>query len=134
MLQYIDRNSRTLPPATKLWQGNIFTSVCQEFCPLGGHAWQGGMHGGGMPGGGVHGRGHAWQGGVCSGGTCMAGGVRGRKNDNCSGRYASYWNAFLFGVSSESQLPNVGLGDNKRSHNLPCRFRLVEWIKGHFNL
>ena len=24
-----------LPSATKLWQGNIFTSVCQEFCPHG---------------------------------------------------------------------------------------------------
>ena len=28
-----------LPPATKLGQGNIFRSVCQQFCP------QGGMHG-----------------------------------------------------------------------------------------
>ena len=25
-----------LPPATKLGQGNIFSSVCQEFCPQGG--------------------------------------------------------------------------------------------------
>ena len=25
-----------LPPATKLGQSNIFTSVCQEFCPRGG--------------------------------------------------------------------------------------------------
>ena len=25
-----------LPPATKLGQGNIFSSVCQEFCPWGG--------------------------------------------------------------------------------------------------
>ena len=25
-----------LPPATKLGQGNIFRSVCQEFCPRGG--------------------------------------------------------------------------------------------------
>ena len=35
------RNARTrkvtlLPAATKLGQGNIFTSVCQEFCPRGG--------------------------------------------------------------------------------------------------
>ena len=70
----------------KLRQGNIFTSVCQQFCPQGGCAWlhQGGMCGcmGGMRGctrggvhgfiqGGVHGfiwggacvvlfRGHAW--------------------------------------------------------------------------
>ena len=30
-----------LPPATKLGQGNIFWSVCQQFCPQGGggHAW-----------------------------------------------------------------------------------------------
>ena len=28
-----------LPPATKLGQGNIFRSVCQQFCPGGGHAW-----------------------------------------------------------------------------------------------
>ena len=42
-----------------------------------GHAWQGGMHGRGacMAGG------HAWQ------GVCMVG--------HCSGRYTSYWNAFL---------------------------------------
>ena len=26
----------SLPPATKLGQGNIFRSVCQEFCPQGG--------------------------------------------------------------------------------------------------
>ena len=70
-----------LPPATKLGQGNIFRSVCQEFCPQGGCAWllAGGMRGcwgacmvagghawmqGGMCGcqGGVHGcrEGHAW--------------------------------------------------------------------------
>ena len=23
-------------PETKLWKGNVFTSVCQEFCPQGG--------------------------------------------------------------------------------------------------
>ena len=70
-----------LPPATKLGQCNIFRSVCQEFCPQGGSAWQGGVHGrggmcgggdmhgrracmGGMCGGGMHGRGHAWQGDI----------------------------------------------------------------------
>ena len=37
-----------LPPATKLGQGNIFRSVCQEFCP--------------------------WGGGMCGEGVCMAGG------------------------------------------------------------
>ena len=67
----------------------------------GGHAWQGI---------GMHGRGVCMAGGMCKrGGACMAGGVfvvgsmhgrgggvRGRNNGNCSGRYASYWNAFLF--------------------------------------
>ena len=40
-------------------------------CVVGGHAWQGR---------GVHGKGN----------------VRGRRDGHCSGRYASYWNAFLF--------------------------------------
>ena len=62
--------------------------------------------------GGVHGRGYAWQegcvqwgggrgmygGGMCGKG-CMVGevggGVRGRRDGHCSGRYASYWNSFL---------------------------------------
>ena len=48
-----------------------------------GHAWQGvGVHKeGGMPGGDMHGRGCAWQ-----------------ERGHCSGRYASYWNAFLFNI------------------------------------
>ena len=68
--------SKLLPPATKLGQGNIFTSLCQEFCPwgacmAGGHVWQGE---GVWLAGGMHGRGggHAYQ------GLCMAGGVHGR--------------------------------------------------------
>ena len=60
-----------------------------------------GMHGGGR---GACGRGHAKQGGVHGRGACMkggmhgsgGGGVCGRKDGHCSGRYASYWNAFLF--------------------------------------
>ena len=65
----------SLPPPTKLGQGNIFRSVCQEFCPQGGGmygrgecmarggmcVWWGGMHGRG----GICGRGCAWQGGAC---------------------------------------------------------------------
>ena len=51
-----------------------------------------------MAGGG----GHAWEGGMCGGGACMAwgGGVRGRYYEirSMSGRYASYWNAFLFNL------------------------------------
>ena len=93
-----------LPPATKLRQGNVFTSVCQEFCPRGGGGGMvGGMHGRGAcmavggacmavgghawQWGGIHGSGgHAWQwGGACMAGegacvavgVCMAGGVCG---------------------------------------------------------
>ena len=57
--------SKLLPPAKKLGQGNIFTSVCQEFCP-----WGACMAGGACVAGGgsVAGRGHAWQGR----GACMA--------------------------------------------------------------
>ena len=132
-----------LLPTTKLGQGNIFRSVCQQFCLWGhawlpgGHAWfySGGMCGfirGGVHGfirgvcvvlfGGVHGfiqggrawfylGGHAWfysvegmrgfiQGGVR--GFIQWGGVRGffsfsgyNEIRSMSGRYASYWNAFL---------------------------------------
>ena len=58
-----------LPPTMKLRQGNIFTSVCQEFCPQGGHAWQRGVC---MVGG------HAWQGDVCGRGECVGGSMHGR--------------------------------------------------------
>ena len=62
-----------LPRATKLGQGNIFRSVCQEFCRGGvrsgwwGRAWQGACIAGVMSGREhVCGRGHAWWGvGVC---------------------------------------------------------------------
>ena len=53
-----------------------------------GHAWQGDVRQG-MCTGDMHG-GDAWQEGVC-----MVGGMRGRRDGHCSGRYASYWNAFL---------------------------------------
>ena len=78
-------------PQTKLGKGNVFTSVCQEFC------LQGSMHGrgacmeGGMAGG-MHGWGHVWQGGVCGGhvcgkGACMVGGVTGGMH----GRGHAWW-------------------------------------------
>ena len=61
-----------LLPATKLGQGNIFRSVCQEFYPGGkGHVWQGAVHDGGAC---VVGGGHAWQGQHAWWGACMAGG------------------------------------------------------------
>ena len=51
-----------------LGQGNIFIGVCQEFCSRGG--------------GGVCSRGGAWW--------------RFPPDGYCCGRYASYWNAFLY--------------------------------------
>ena len=66
----------------------------------GGACVVGGMHGRGvcmvghaacMVGGGMCGGGHVRQRGVHGGG-----GVRGRRDGHYSGRYASYWNAFLF--------------------------------------
>ena len=84
----------------------------------GGHAWQGGMRGrrvcmvgvrawwGVCMAGGMRGRGHAWW-GVHDRGACVAGGracharpppparYYGYGIRSMSGRYASYWNAFL---------------------------------------
>ena len=59
------------------WQGSMEGGVCgRGACMAGGHAWQ---------------EGHAWQGGVHGGGVC------GRYYEirSMSGRYSSYWNAFL---------------------------------------
>ena len=86
-----------LPPATKLRQGNVFTSVCQEFCPQGGgggvsvpacttghmtrrvSVWGASVQGGLCPGGGgslSRGRGIYVQGGLClEAGSLSGGGV-----------------------------------------------------------
>ena len=115
-----------LPPATKLRQGNIFRSVCQQLSG-GQHAW---LHRGGMHGfiqGGVHGfirgacvvlfGGHAWfysggMHGFIQWGACVVlfsrgGPVHGffiffgyNEIRSMSGRYASYWNAFLLKIIS----------------------------------
>ena len=66
-------------------------------CVAGRHAWQGGMRGreacmaGGMCAGG-----HVWQGVCMAGGMDGRGGLHGRRDGQCSGQYASYWNAFLY--------------------------------------
>ena len=81
----------------------------------GGCVWQkGGMHGkGGVCGEGacVVGR-YAWQrvcmaGGMCGRG-CVAGGIHVRRDSHRSGRYTSYWNAFLFGwvMTSSEGIPD----------------------------
>ena len=70
-----------------VWQAGVHDKGA---CLAGGHTWQGGLHGSGRA--------------CMAGGTCMArrgharqgGGVRGRRDGHCSGRYASYWKAFLF--------------------------------------
>ena len=64
--------SSLLPPATKLGQGNVFTSVCDSVHRWGVRAWPGGACGGHMWLGCVHGErrgmlgegGHAWRGGM----------------------------------------------------------------------
>ena len=125
----------------------------------GGHMWQGGMHGrgayvargacmaGGMHGGGhawqggMHGRGHTWQGGMHGKGgvhgrvVCVVGGgMRGRYYEirSMSGRYASYWNAFLFCIkiivmiltfAVHSVLPVLRcLGTNRTLHSRQTKF------------
>ena len=70
-----------LPPATKLWQGNVFTPVC-DFVHAGG---------GLCPGVSV-------QGGLCPGDLCPGGSLSGRPpchHTVTCGWYTSYWNAFL---------------------------------------
>ena len=71
--------------------------MCGRGVHSGGHAWQGGHVWWGHVGQGeVHVGGYAWQRGHVWHWACMAGGMRGRRDGHCSGRYASYWNAFLF--------------------------------------
>ena len=81
------------PSATKLRQGNIFTSVCQKFCPGGVSA---------LVDAGKH---TTWQ------APRRADTPAGQTipswtdplpppNGYCSGRYASYWNAFFFKFNS----------------------------------
>ena len=71
--------------------GHVWRGVCMVGAVCGGgHAWQGVVYGRGCAWQGMH----AW---LLGRGACVEGGMRGRKNYNSSGRYASYWNAFLFG-------------------------------------
>ena len=76
---------RSLPPATKLRQGNIFTPVCHSVHWGGGACMVGGMHGRVMRGMGAacvawgsawQGR-HAWQGAYVTGVCVWQGGMRG---------------------------------------------------------
>ena len=90
--------SPLLPSSTKLRQGNIFTGVCQSFCSQGrGHLshWTPGRYTHTPP---VR---YTPPGRSPQAGTHSAGTLPGRytpHDDHCSGRYASYWNAFLLHV------------------------------------
>ena len=68
-----------------------------------GCAWQEGVHGRE-----VHGRGRAWQ-----------GGVHGIRDGHCSGRYASYWNAFLFIIKVVVVVPGQDFSEMERGSYLP---------------
>ena len=85
---------QSLPPATKLGQGNIFISVCQEFCPWRGRGrvWYPSMpcrFSGQHPGGSLRGLAREVY-------PSMHWGRHPPADDYCRGRYASYRNAFLF--------------------------------------
>ena len=79
---------------TKICEDDVFTPVSQSFCSLGGGGFciQESLHLGGL---------HPWGKGVC----ILRGGRLGRHPSpryhgirSTSGRYASYWNAFLFKI------------------------------------
>ena len=81
----------------KLRQGNIFTSVCQEFCPQ----WGGGC----LP------QCMLWYtpplADIPPGQTPPLPSACWDRHGYCCGRYASYWNAFLFKVRSHWEKTNV---------------------------
>ena len=132
------------PPVTKLGQGNIFRSVCQEFCPQGGdcmagghawwgHAWQGVCVVGDVCGRGpwIHGRGHAWQGCVCGrghawqgacmhgwGGVCVAGGMHGRGSS-----YMAWGHAWSGGVHGMGGMHGRGHAWQGGMHSRRCAWQ-----------
>ena len=75
-LQPQSRATPLLPPATKLWQGNIFTGVCQSFCSGGSlsqHAPQVTWPGEGVSVQGGLCLGGSLSRGLCPGGLCLGG-------------------------------------------------------------
>ena len=81
-------------PQTKLWKGNVFTSVCQEFCPRGGEDYTPSKQTSPPLGQTPPGQTHTPQADP-SGQTPLTG-RHPPSDDHCSGRHASYWDAFLF--------------------------------------
>ena len=74
-------------------KGNVFKGVCQSFCSQGSLLW-GGLCSGGIsaPGQSLLGRGRS----LLSGGVGTYPLLLTSNGGHCSGRYASYWNAFLY--------------------------------------
>ena len=94
------------------WLGACMAgSMCgRGTCVAGGHVWwdacmAGGMHGGvqgAYMAGGVHAIGVCVAGGMHGGGCAFQEGMHGRRDGHCSGRYASYWNAFLYYLNADN--------------------------------
>ena len=130
-LNVFPREVRIKSHQSEIWHSLIFTAckrslrrLCFHRC-LSVHGWGACMPGGAYVAGGMCGRVHAWQGGMCGRGhawqgACVAGGMHGRgvwiaggvppgryyMIRSMSGRYASYWNAFLFQIHSSWSRPN----------------------------
>ena len=82
------------------WGRVIFSEAfVKNSVHMGRRAWQGAVHGrGACMAGGMHGKGACVTGGACmAGGRVWLGGVLARYYEirSMSGRYASYWNAYL---------------------------------------
>ena len=132
---------RFLPSATKLRQGDVFTSVCHSvhgmgLCP------EGSLTRGSLS------RGVSVQGGLCPGGLCpgggggrwgvgVHGGLSGRPPPSTitCGWYVSYWNAFLWWIVTDqlivwATLPTIQtvLVSLSSEHLNTCPFARDRWI------
>ena len=117
--KYCIRINGILPAATKLGQGNVFTGVCDSVHGGGVVVWSWG--GGGLIPGGLQFFGGCLQ---FFGGSPIFGGLQIFGNPPpiwlMSGRYASYWNAFLsiyMRVPSSGRLFSVLICVQRDSHN-----------------
>ena len=80
----------------------------------GGHAWQGSY---------VSGGGRVWPWGVCMEGACMPHPPppqpdTTRYGRSMSGRYASYWNAFLFNINSNNGSKGIKRTEQGKARNV----------------
>ena len=91
-----------LPPATKLGQGYIFTGVCDSV----------------QIGGGVPDPGGAYPGGCLVLVGCAK--TPPPRDSYCCGRYASYWNAFLFFFSIAKCISPIKILSSRTRHIESC--------------